>query len=114
MSMTQKQAREYIANDSGNWKLVETTEAPHTTGHVRVYVLKFKNITFVRLDVLTIAPLWTRRKGEPVTDDWHTALYYTTEGEEDQKHLVYPVRPTEMAREIWERSKAADAETKDS
>ena len=113
MSMTQKQAREYVANDSGNWDLVETTEAPHTTGHVRLYVLKYKNIMFARLDVLTIAPVWTRRKGQEVVDEWRTALYYTIEADEE-RHLVYPVRPTEMAREIWERSKAADAETKNS
>lgn len=105
MAMTQKQAREYVANDSGNWELVETTEAPHTTGHVRLYILKYKNIMFARLDVLTIAPVWTRRKGESVADEWRTALYYTIEADEE-RHLVYPVRPAEMSREIWERSKA--------
>lgn len=105
MAMTQKQAREYVANDSGNWELVETTEAPHTTGHVRLYILKYKNIMFARLDVLTIAPVWTRRKGKEVVDEWRTELYYTIEADEEY-HLVYPVRPTEMSREIWERSKA--------
>lgn len=104
MAMTQKQAREYVANDSGNWELVETTEAPHTTGHLRLYILKYKTIMFARLDVLTIAPVWTRINGEPATDEWRTALYYTVEADEE-RHLVYPVRPTEMARTIWERSK---------
>lgn len=106
MSMTQKQAREYVANDSGNWELVETTEAPHTVGHVRLYILKYKNIMFARLDVLTINLVWVRKYNKaPNTDKWWTALYYKIEADEE-RHLVYPVRSTEMAREIWERSKA--------
>lgn len=97
MAMTQKQAREYVANDSGNWKLVEETD------HVRMYVLEYEGVKYARLDVLCCLPVWARVTGKELTDEWRNELYLTIE---EGGHLCYAVRPTEMARTIWERSKA--------
>lgn len=107
MPLTLKQAQAYIKPDSGNWTLVETTEEPHPDGHLRLYVLTYENITFARLDVLVGFPSWLKERGKNYEPRWRTELYYTIEGDSSTgEHLVYTVRPTEMARTIWEKSKA--------
>ena len=106
MPLTLKQAQAYIKPDSGNWTLVETTEDPHPDGHLRLYVLEYKGISFARLDVLACRPVWMRAQGKELQDEWRTELYYTIEGDIRRgEHLCYVVRPTEMARTIWEKSK---------
>lgn len=45
MAMTQKESWEYVDPDSGHWEGYELTE------HLALYRLKFKSLTFFRLDV---------------------------------------------------------------
>lgn len=51
MPMTQKDARIYVDPESESWEMIEQTE------HLMVYRLRFKSLTFYRIDVIREMPV---------------------------------------------------------
>lgn len=94
--MTKKEARDYVASTE-NWEPIEETE------HLRLYRMRFKNLTYWRVDVLRINNLLeVLYKEQNPRTDFRTEQFY-----EDKGGLIYyDIRPTGIAEAIWKASKA--------
>ena len=93
MSMTKKQAKEFVDNDA-SWESTVFWDL------VRVGFLKFKGHTWMRVEVLVLQMIDVYRGAKSPRKYWRTDLIYEWDTEANAAGIT--VSRTQLAQQIWE------------